>query len=67
MLIEYVISMPTLRCFVDKLLGKAFWFAESWKVQYLFEGWTRPFAVGYVFSQKLMYVLYLYKGYNFIY
>jgi hypothetical protein len=49
MLIKYVISTPTLPCFVDKLLGKALWFA-------LFEGWTRPFAIGYVFSQKLMYV-----------
>ena len=51
--------------FVDKLLGKAFWFAESWKVQYLFERWTRPFAIGYVFSQKPMYVVY--KVYNSIY
>jgi hypothetical protein len=59
------ISMPTLRCFVDKLLGKAFRFAESWKVQYLFEGWTRPFAIGSVFSQKPMYVVF--KGYNSIY
>ena len=55
----------TLPCFVDRLLGKAFWFAETWKVQHLFEGWTRPFAIRYVFSQKLMYVLY--KEYNFIY
>ena len=50
----YITSTPL--CFVDKLLGKAFWFAESWKVQYLPERWPRPFAVGYVFSQELMYV-----------
>lgn len=46
----------TLPCSVDKLLGKAFWFAETWKVQHLFEGWTRPFEIGYIFSQKLKYV-----------
>ena len=58
MLTKYVISSPTLQCFADKLLGKAFWFAETWEVQYLFKGWTRPFEIGYFFSQKLMYVLY---------
>jgi hypothetical protein len=56
--------MHILQCFVDKLLGKTFWFSESRKVQYLSEGWTRPFAVGYVFPQKLMYVLY--RKYTFM-
>ena len=65
MRIKYVISIRSLRFFADKLLGKASWFAETWKVQYLFEGRTRSFATGYVFSQKLMYVLH--KEHNFIY